>query len=572
VPYEFTLLAVPYVIALGVSGALWPLLWQHRERRAARGFLLDVTGVVLLSAVVILKITATDLETKLFWWNWRFLAVSAMSIGYLLMAVEYTDNEDLWDWRIGVGLGTVAVLTTVAAVTNQSHGLLYSTDGLEGGLLVPSFGPLYWLYATVMVGCIVVGVGLLLNTFRSHVGFGLQTAVLVGTITLVMGGVVLWWLRIVPLDTLALTSTVKVVGFYLAVDRLQLLETMPVARATMFRNMKDAVFVLSGSARIVDVNPAAKSVVGDRSVVHERIDEVLDVDLEPNVTAANGPEGADGTIVSRELTLDRDGEPRYYDLELSRFPDGSGAVAVLRDVTEQRNREREIMVLNRIVRHDIRNEMNVLHGRGQLLEDHLDPAGEEDYRLVMESAQHVIEITETVRELMETITADGSMDVRPISLEWLLESEVTKARSNFPEATIDLDEVPAVSVEGNEMLSSVFTNLLNNAIIHNTSTHPSVWVDVTEDGDTVRISVADDGPGVPPDRREEIFGRGEKGLESEGTGVGLYLVDTLTSEFGGDVWVEDSEHGGATFVVTLPFAETDATSDEHPSGTPPPDE
>jgi nitrogen-specific signal transduction histidine kinase len=92
-------------------------------------------------------------------------------------------------------------------------------------------------------------------------------------------------------------------------------------------------------------------------------------------------------------------------------------VAVLRDVTEQRNREREIMVLNRIVRHDIRNEMTVLHGRGQLLEDHLDPAAEEDYRLVMESAEHVIEITESVRELMEAISTDGEMEVRPVPLQ-----------------------------------------------------------------------------------------------------------------------------------------------------------
>ncbi|MFQ3295028.1 MAG: signal transduction histidine kinase [Halobacteriales archaeon] len=120
------------------------------------------------------------------------------------------------------------------------------------------------------------------------------------------------------------------------------------------------------------------------------------------------------------------------------------------------------------------------------------------------------------------------------------------------------------------MLSSVFTNLLNNAVLHNDSEYPSVWVDVTVERYTASIRVADDGPGVPPNRRDEIFGRGEKGLESEGTGVGLYLVDTLTSEFGGDVWVEDSEHGGTAFVVTLPLAKPATEADAVPSETSPP--
>ncbi|XGI84646.1 sensor histidine kinase [Halorutilales archaeon Cl-col2-1] len=68
----------------------------------------------------------------------------------------------------------------------------------------------------------------------------------------------------------------------------------------------------------------------------------------------------------------------------------------------------------------------------------------------------------------------------------------------------------------------------------------------------VVISIADNGPGVPDNEKDEIFGRGEKGLESEGTGVGLYLVDTLVENYGGEVWVDDSEMGGAAFKVKLP--------------------
>nr|WP_264475438.1 histidine kinase N-terminal 7TM domain-containing protein [Halorubellus salinus] len=595
-------MVLPYVVAFVVSGTLWGLLWRHRDRRAAKGFLLDVSGVVLLSAVVALKVSATDFGTKLFWWNWRFLGVSAMAVGYMLMAVEYTDNEDLVDWRVGGLLSVVVVLTQAAAWTNGRDGLLYSVTGLDGGLLVPSFGPLYWVYATVMVGCIVVGVALLVRVFHDRVGFRVQTSVLVGTIALVMGGVVLWWFRVVPLDTLAVTSTVKVVGFYVAVERLQLLETLPVARTTVFRTMEDAVFVLNDDGRVVDANPSAVALVGGRSVTGAFLDDVLDVAAtadrddtgggDPGTAASDGggattdvgerddAAAVDGgraagasVLGSDEVTLVVDDEERYFDVERSRFQEGVGAVAVFRDITERRKREREITVLNRIVRHDIRNEMNVLHGHAQLLEPHLDDAATADYELVMESATHVVDITDTVRELMETITSGGSMDGEPLSLPAVLDAEVAKARSNFPAATFHVADVPSVLVHGNDLLSSVFTNLLNNAVVHNDGDDPEVWVSVDVDGDVVRVTVAEDGPGVPPDQRDAVFGRGAKGLASEGTGVGLYLVDTLVSAVDGDVRIRDAPQGGAAFVVTLQVVggteagAGDAVSDDSAGGS-----
>lgn len=103
----------------------------------------------------------------------------------------------------------------------------------------------------------------------------------------------------------------------------------------------------------------------------------------------------------------------------------------------------------------------------------------------------------------------------------------------------------------NDMLESVFRNLLKNAIQHNDASVPEVIVSGRERDDDVVVRVADNGPGVPDTQKDDIFGKGEKGLESEGTGVGLYLVQTLVDDYGGSVWVDDNEPTGAIFVVTL---------------------
>ena len=79
-----------------------------------------------------------------------------------------------------------------------------------------------------------------------------------------------------------------------------------------------------------------------------------------------------------------------------------------------------------------------------------------------------------------------------------------------------------------------------------------------ERGDSVVVHVADNGPGIPEDRRDEIFGRGERGLQSPGSGIGLYLVDTLVDIYDGDIEITDNEPEGSVFTLTLRKAEAAA--------------
>jgi sensor histidine kinase regulating citrate/malate metabolism len=92
---------------------------------------------------------------------------------------------------------------------------------------------------------------------------------------------------------------------------------------------------------------------------------------------------------------------------------------------------------------------------------------------------------------------------------------------------------------------------LKNAIQHNDKPVPEVSVAVEVTDDTAVVQVADNGPGVPDDRKDSIFGKGQKGLDSEGAGIGLYLVQTLVDRYDGAVWVTDNDPTGAVFTVEL---------------------
>jgi PAS domain S-box-containing protein len=260
-----------------------------------------------------------------------------------------------------------------------------------------------------------------------------------------------------------------------------------------------------------------------------------------------------------------DGEYRWFhDVGgvTERAADGSPAkvTGVVVDVTRRKEAEtrlreqnEQLTLLNRLIRHDIRNDMNVVTGWLDVLRADAPSDAQDEFDRVVEASQHTIELTEVVGDLQEVIVDETEdLDLEPVTLPRVVRRAVERADRSFEHADVEVvGDLPDVEVEANAMFSSVIDNLLNNAVLHNHEETPRVEVRADVRGETVVVRVADNGPGIPEDRRDEVFGRGEAGFDSEGTGVGLYLVRTLVRAYGGDVRIEDNDPEGAVFHVEL---------------------
>lgn len=199
--------------------------------------------------------------------------------------------------------------------------------------------------------------------------------------------------------------------------------------------------------------------------------------------------------------------------------------------------------------------MAVMLGWAELLEGHIDEGGDEYLKNILTSGEHIVELTEIARDYVGTVVSDDEMALKPVPIRTTLTTELSLCEESFPETEFVVDDsVPEVEVTANEMLNSVVRNLLNNAIQHNDEDTPVVEVSGELHDDVVEIRIADNGPGVPDGHRDDIFGKGDRDLGSPGTGIGLYLVRSLVTQYGGDVWVEDNDPTGAVFVVRLPLA------------------
>ncbi|WP_162354505.1 PAS domain S-box protein [Natrialba swarupiae] len=334
----------------------------------------------------------------------------------------------------------------------------------------------------------------------------------------------------------------------------ELVENVPVG---IYRNTP------GDDGQFVEVNPAMVEMFDADSEQHLLDQPVKELYTDPDERAEFSERLENERIVSEQemqletlpgdpfcgsvtaIVSEADGET-YFDGVVQDITDRNAYEQAL---AEQRDR---LEILNQVVRHDVRNDMQVVKGRIGILESHIDEEGMEHLKEVQHATEDVIELTETARDLTETMLQEQEQ-LQPVRLDRYLESRIDTVRSTYDDAVVRTDGVlPDVSVIADDMLEAVFRNLLQNAIVHNDKEIPEVTVSTHVDEGRVRVRIADNGPGVPDHRKEAIFGKGEKGLDSPGTGLGLYLVDTLVDTYGGNVWVEDNDPEGAVFVVELP--------------------
>lgn len=280
--------------------------------------------------------------------------------------------------------------------------------------------------------------------------------------------------------------------------------------------------------------------------VYELFGDVTGAELEPNLRA----------------TLD--GEPQSFDVEYddhihhietrpAEIDGESYGVLVTQNVTPERHTTEQLEVLNRILRHDIRNDIGILLGWAEMLENHLDEGGRSHLQRILKSGEHILALTNTSRDVIEMLVSGGDLERESISLQSTLGVELTMRQESFPDAEFKYEDACLEhDVLANQLLASTFRNILNNAIQHNDKEHPVIEVTCKADADSVVVRIADNGPGIPEAHRETVFDAGRRGLASSGGGMGLYLVTKLITGYGGEVWIEDNDPEGTVVGIRLP--------------------
>lgn len=262
-----------------------------------------------------------------------------------------------------------------------------------------------------------------------------------------------------------------------------------------------------------------------------------------------------GTILSGDLTV-------AFASDFVVFTSLGGAFGVVSGVNwgratrngllaERNEEQRETLaLLTRLLSHDIRNDMAIVDGYADILTEYIEEDGRFYVKGIRDRIDETDQLLSDANALVKSL--DEEREFERIDLSNVLEREVTTLAESYPDVDIETDIQTGLAIEADSLIHQLFSNLLQNAVFHNDVEGLTIRVTAAQSGDTMEVSVSDDGKGISPEVRETCFALGKQGPESKGDGIGLYLVSRLADVYGGTVDVSESPSGGALFRVSLP--------------------
>ena len=319
---------------------------------------------------------------------------------------------------------------------------------------------------------------------------------------------------------------------------------------TLFENLPDPVVDaehVDGGPVIRAANDAFAEVFDcDReAIIGQPIDQVLGApvgeqtgEMPPEAINEQVREGeVTGAKVRRETA---NGARTFLFRGIPYAEDGAvRAFGIYTDVTEIERRERHVKVLDRLLRHNLRNDLGVVIGRAEnVLERSDDPVIESEAASLVEAANGLIDLSETAKRIRQIIENPQTERSRtPIAA--LFGEIAADARGRFPDATIRTEaEVSDLAVLTTSDLRLALEELVENAVVHGGdrptvelraepfAPAPDEWVD---------LLVIDNGPGIPEAERAAITGDRDITQLQHGSGLGLWLVRWAVESVGGSV-------------------------------------
>ncbi|WP_424019404.1 sensor histidine kinase [Halorientalis pallida] len=212
-------------------------------------------------------------------------------------------------------------------------------------------------------------------------------------------------------------------------------------------------------------------------------------------------------------------------------------------------KEREkLAVLNRLTRHNLRNDTQVIVGLADVLADRIEDEDLADIaRKLRGNAEGLAGLNDTLKDYQEAVEHDpGTESV--VALDDLAERVVARAADG---ATVAIDVPDGLAVRADDHLETALFHLVENSVEY-AGEDPDITLSARQEGDYVVCTVADDGPGIPDVERGVVLGERDITQLEHGTGLGLWTVRAITESYGGEMAIRSED--GAAVDLRLPAA------------------
>ncbi|MDF9745984.1 PAS domain-containing sensor histidine kinase [Natrinema salsiterrestre] len=233
-------------------------------------------------------------------------------------------------------------------------------------------------------------------------------------------------------------------------------------------------------------------------------------------------------------------EPIVEDGEVVRI------VGFSRDITDRRRRERQLAVMDKLLRHNLRNDMAVILGNAECIASEASDPARGRAEIIQQQGRDLLESTDKQREIIDLLT--GNTVPSAVDLVPFVTDAIETIRDRYPNATIETTMPESATATALHEVELAITELLENAVRHAADGHPELSVTVRSGPETVDIEIRDDCPPIPEVEFRVLTG--DWGMDDvyHTSGLGLWLVYWVVDLSDGHVSFDRSETGN---VITV---------------------
>jgi signal transduction histidine kinase len=328
-------------------------------------------------------------------------------------------------------------------------------------------------------------------------------------------------------------------------------------------SLADGLVTVDDSGRILQLNPAARALLPDAEA---------GADVAEAISDDGASEELRRVIANRERgELPAVKDDRVLSVLVAPLGGERGAVLSIRDVSERARVEQLKDEFVATASHELRSPLTSVRGFAELLmlqRDQMTDEQVENVEIILDGTTHLVQVLNNLLDLARSDAGRLKVDPEPCQVSPLIEDVVKLMRPRIEEKghdlVVDVDpQLPRVLAEP-ARFKQVLGNLLTNASEY-TGTGGRIEVTARAVGDEIEVAVRDNGPGIAPDKLEEIFGRFNRldAGESQsitGSGLGLAISKSLVELHGGAIGVESKLGRGSTFRFVLPAVQRNGHS------------
>jgi diguanylate cyclase (GGDEF)-like protein/PAS domain S-box-containing protein len=319
-----------------VSSVIAWLAWR-RNAPGSRGLAILMTALVVWSLTYAAHWAAKTPQEQMFWLDATYFGVVVVPTAFFIFAIQYTGRERWLTSKNAVILSIEPLTTLIILWTDPWHGLFYAGQRSSNAIL--DGGPMFWFNIVYSFGLILAAIFLVAKMYLQSQSIYRDQALAILTAALIpFTGILLGLFDLSPLPGLDITPFLFGVSglvFANSLYRQRLLDLAPIARDVLMESMQDGLLVIDERSRIVDVNPAARFMLGEEKTrIGSLLEDSLPIWSEETrrLDMVNGKSRA-------EIRLAKP-ENRYAELIVTKLQDGYGRLVgrllVFRDVTERK--------------------------------------------------------------------------------------------------------------------------------------------------------------------------------------------------------------------------------------------